>query len=238
MKIRTLTMTTVLLAAPALAADAPPAPPMFLRGTIASVDAKSVTITESDGTTLTGALPPTAIYSAVEPRRFDQLKTTDFVGITAVAGPNDTLKAEEIHILPAHVGEGHYPWDHHPDGAKTAGSMTNGTIAVVHNQPAGSMTNGTISATEGWSLKVTYNGAQMVDGKCVGLAPPPGGPKPCMGVAAVSVTPSTQIVALVPAKASDAKAGLAVFAVAVKTPDGKTIVPSIVLEKNGVKPPM
>jgi hypothetical protein len=239
MKIRTLIMAFALAAAPAFAADVPAPVPMLIRGVIASTDGKTVTIDKTDGTAITGALIPTTVYSAVEPRRLDQIKATDFVGITAVPGPNDTLKAEEIHILPVHVGEGSYPWDHHPDGAKSAGSMTNGTVAVVHNGPtmAGSMTNGTVTASGGWSLKVSYRGSEMVNGKCVGHAPatPTGG---CTGVAAVSVTPSTQIVAIVPAKPTDPKAGLAVVAFGATGPDGKTVVGSLVMEKNGVKPPM
>ncbi len=241
MKIRTLMITAAFVATPAFAADAPAPAPMLVRGTIASFDGKSVTITKADGTSVTGAVAPTTFFAAVEPRRFDQIKATDFVGITAVPGPGDTLKAEEIHILPVHVGEGSYPWDHHPDGgAKTAGSMTNGTVAVVHNAPttAGSMTNGTVTLSDAWSLKVTYHGSEVVDGKCVGHAPPPGAPAPCTGVAAVSVTPSTPIVAIVPAKPTDAKAGLAVFAFVATGADGKAVVGSMTLEKNGVKPPM
>jgi len=242
MTIRTLMMASalVLVAAPALAADAPAPVPMLVRGTIASFDGKTVTITKADGTAVTGAIAPTTFFSAVEPRRFDQLKTTDFVGITAVPGPNDTLKAEEIHILPIHIGEGSYPWDHHPGGgATTAGSMTNGTVAVVHGAPttAGSMTNGTVTMSGAMSLKVTYRGSDMVGGKCVGHAPaaPTGG---CTGVASVSVTPETQIVAIVPAKPTDPKPGLSVFAGAATLPDGKIVVGSLVLEKNGIKPPM
>ncbi|HEY0105737.1 MAG TPA: hypothetical protein VGB91_06590 [Rhizomicrobium sp.] len=232
-------MSAALMAAPAVAADAPMPVPVLVRGVIAGTDGKTVTIDKADGTAITGALAPTTFYAAVEPRRLDQIKATDFVGITAVPGPNDTLKAEEIHILPIHVGEGSYPWDHHPGGGKTAGSMTNGTVAVVHGEPtmAGSMTNGTVTGASGWSLKVTYRGAETVNGKCVGHAPaaPTGG---CTGVAAVSVTPSTQIVAIVPAKNTDAKAGLAVFAFFATGPDGKSVVGSMTLEKNGVKPPM
>lgn len=239
MTFRTLMMTAALaaLAAPAFAAEPPP--PTLVRGTIASIDAKSVTVTKADGTTATASILPTTFFAAVEPRRFDQIKPTDFVGITSVPGPNDTMKAEEIHILPIHVGEGSYPWDHHPGGAKTAGSMTNGTVAVVRGAPtvAGSMTNGTVSLSDGWSLKVTYRGASVVNGKCVGLAAA-GGATPCTGVAAVSVTPSTPIVAIVPAKNTDAKPGLAVFAAFVKAPDGKMVVGSMTMEKNGVKPPM
>jgi len=241
-KFRTLMMASALAlcVVPALAADAPPPVPMLIRGTIAGFDGKTVTITKTDGGTVTGAVGPATNYSAVEPRRFDQLKPTDFVGITAVPGPNDTLKAEEIHILPVHVGEGSYPWDHHPGGAATtAGSMTNGTVAVVHSAPttAGSMTNGTITMSDAWSLKVTYRGSDEVNGKCVGHAPatPTGG---CTGVAAVSVTPETQIVAIVPAKPTDPKAGLAVVGFGATLADGKVVIGSLVIEKNGIKPPM
>jgi hypothetical protein len=229
----------LLTATTAMAADAPP-PPMLVRGTIASIDAKSVTITKADGTTVTGAISPMTFFAAVEPRRFDQIKATDFIGVTSVPGPNDTLKAEEIHILPIHVGEGSYPWDHHPDGAQTAGSMTNGTVAVVHGGAptvAGSMTNGTVTTSGGMSLKVTYHGSAVVGGKCVGLASM-GGATPCTGVASVVVLPSTAIVAIVPAKNTDAKAGLTVFANMSNGPDGKPVVGSLVLEKNGIKPPM
>jgi hypothetical protein len=241
MKFRTLMMSAALalVTTAAFAADAPPAPPMLVRGVISNIDGKTVTVTKTDGTTVTGALSPMTFYAAVEPRRFDQIKATDFVGITSVPGPNDTLKAEEIHILPIHVGEGSYPWDHHPGGAAKAGSMTNGTVAVVHSGPtvAGSMTNGTVTGSDGMSMKVTYHGSAMVNGKCVGLAAM-GGAAPCTGVAAVAVTPSTVIVAIVPAKPTDAKAGLTVFANMANGPDGKPVVGSLVLEKNGIKPPM
>jgi hypothetical protein len=240
MKLRTLIAAAALTttgALTALAADAPPpaAVPVLVRGTIAGIDAKTITITKADGTAATAALAPTTFYAAVEPRRLDQIKATDFVGITSVPGPNDTLKAEEIHILPIHVGEGSYPWDHHPGGEKEAGSMTNGTVAVVHSgapTTAGSMTNGTVTGASAFALKVTYRGAEMVGGKCTGHAPmtPTGG---CTGVASVAVTPSTAIVAIVPAKPTDAKTGLSVFANVVNGVAG-----SLVLEKNGIKPPM
>lgn len=240
MKFRALMITAgfTALATGALAADAPPVgPPILVRGTIASIDAKSVTITKADGTSVTGAIAPVTRFAAVEPRRFDQIKATDFVGITSSPGPNGTLLAEEIHILPVHVGEGSYPWDHHPDGAKKAGSMTNGTVAMAGPAKAGSMTNGTITNAGGMTLKVTYHGSSTVDGKCVGLAAL-GGSNACTGVADVTVSPSTQIVRIVPASSTDAKAGLAVFANMANGPDGKPVVGSMVLEKNGIKPPM
>ena len=230
----------VLGAGTAFAADAPPAMPMLIRGTIASIDAKSVTITKADGTTVTGTLAPTTNYSAVEPRRLDQIKPTDFVGITSVPAPNGNLMAEEIHIIPLKgLGEGSYPWDHHPESAKpmAMGTMTNATVATVHSGPttAGSMTNGTVTGAASNQLQVTYHGAAMVNGKCFGPAAM-AKEKPCTGLAMVDVMPSTAIVAIVPAKNTDAKAGLAVFANMMKDKDGNPVVGGLVLEKNGVKP--
>jgi hypothetical protein len=240
--MRSLVLGTVftLCAASAFAADAPPAMPMLIRGTIASIDAKSVTITKADGTTVIGIIAPTTVYSAVEPRRLDQIKPTDFVGITSVPAPNGDLMAEEIHIIPLKgLGEGSYPWDHHPDVAKpmAAGSMTNATVAMVHSgaTQAGSMTNATVTGSDAMKLQVTYRGSAMVNGKCVGLAAM-AKDKPCTGLANVDVTPQTAIVAIVPAKNTDAKSGLAVFANMMKDKDGNPVVGSIVLEKNGVKP--
>ena len=242
MKIRSLMLGSVvaLTVGTAFAADAPPPVPMLIRGVITSIDAKSVTITKADGTTVTGAIAPTTNFSAVEPRRLDQIKPTDFVGITSVPAPNGDLMAEEIHIIPLKgLGEGSYPWDHHPEGAKptTMGSMTNATVTTVHGAAttAGSMTNATVTGASNMQLQVTFHGSAMVNGKCVGLAAM-AKDKPCTGLAMVDVVPSTAIVAIVPAKNTDAKAGLAVFANMMKGADGNPVVGGLVLEKNGVKP--
>jgi len=242
MKFRSLIMASAIVAGAgtAFAADAPPAMPMLVRGTIVNIDAKSVTITKADGTTVTGTLAPTTSFSSVEPRRLDQIKPTDFVGITSVPAPNGDLMAEEIHIIPLKgLGEGSYPWDHHPDGAKpnTMGSMTNATVATMHSAStmAGSMTNATVTGAASNQLQVTYHGSALVNGKCVGLAAM-AKEKPCTGIAMVDVMPSTAIVAIVPAKNTDARAGLAVFANMMKDKDGNPVVGGLVMEKNGVKP--
>jgi hypothetical protein len=55
---------------------------VIVRGTIAGIDAKAVWITKADGTTVTAPLAPATSFSTVEPRRFEQIKPTDFVGVT------------------------------------------------------------------------------------------------------------------------------------------------------------
>jgi len=233
----------------AIAADAPPAPPKttLVRGTIQSLDAKSMTIKTDSGTDFTAAVGLSTRFATVEKRSFSQIKPTDFVGVTSVPGKNGHLSAEEIHIIPlAGLGEGQYPWEHHPSGAKMAGmgSMTNGTVmagsgnAMTSSKKpmmGGSMTNGTVTAGAGnWQLNVTYHGAGMVDGKCAGLAVP--GKPGCTGTSIVDVTPATPIVAIVPYRHDLVKPGVYVVAQVLTDAAGKVTVASATVEKNGVKP--
>jgi hypothetical protein len=234
-----VSLSALMFAGAAWAADAPPAPPAFtmVRGVITAVDGTNVTVKTDAGATVTGALTPQSPVAAVEKRTFQQIKPTDFVGVTSVPGANGHLAAEEIHIIPVHVGEGTYAWDHHPGkpGAKRAGSMTNGTVAPAAKR-AGSMTNGTVAAGDApMQLKVSYRGSDMVDGKCVGHAPmtPTGG---CTGSSIVDVSLTTPIVAIVPSKSDQLKAGQRVVGSTVAAPDGKTVWANITHEKNGVKP--
>src|SRR5436190_8436488 len=95
-------LASLAFAGIAAAADTPaPAAPAIalVRGTIVSVDAKSLTL-KTDNGPVTAPLAPTTRYAAVEKRTFDQLKPTDFVGITSSPGKNGHLQAEEIHIIP------------------------------------------------------------------------------------------------------------------------------------------
>ncbi len=156
-------------------------------------------------------------FATVEARAFSQLKPTDFIGVTAVPGRNGHLRAEEIYVLPAAMGEGQYPWDHHPASAGSStssmGSMTNGTIAAAPaaSVSGGSMTNGTVVAgTAAHELNVSYRGAGMVDGRCAGRAVT--GQPGCTGTATIDVAQTTPIAAIVPGSPADVKPGLAVVA--------------------------
>ncbi len=154
----------------------------LVRGTIASFDGKVLKIKPTTGADVSGVLPPQPRISAVETRTLAQLKPTDFVGVTAVDGPNGTLIAEEIHVIPvAGLGEGHYDWDHHPDGmgmggAMRAGSMTNGTImgpqssggsmgAMHGNMSGGGMMSG--SSMSGSSMMGSKHAGSMTNGTVV-----------------------------------------------------------------------
>lgn len=238
-----LTATVALSAlavSAAFAADAPK--PGLVRGTIASFDGKTLTMDTKDGA-VTGAATPTLRIFTVAPLKFSDLSSKDFVGVTAVDGENGHLKAAEIHVLPGHVGEGQYPWDHVPgddSGPKRAGSMTNGMVAPAPKR-AGSMTNGMVMAGANNTLTVTYTGSEMVNGKCEGHAPmaAPGSTTPapagCTGTAIIDVPADTPIVTLVAGTAADVKPGLqAVGGMGVV--NGAAVFGSLTVEKDGVKP--
>lgn len=220
---------------------APPPPPMkvgLVRGTVESVDAQTLRIKTDAGAEIVAAITPKTSFNIVEPRTFAQLKPTDFVGITAVPGRNGHLKAEEVHVIPVvGIGEGQYPWDHHPSTshAVSAGSMTNGSVTHMAAHTEDSMTNGTVSGAAGGSeLTVTYKGAGLVDGKCEGRADPT--KTGCTGTATVDVGPTTPIVAIVKGTSADAKPGAAVVAFVAADEAGHTFLGSATFEKNGVKP--
>ena len=227
----------ILAAAWALAADLPA--PSVIRGKIASIDSTSISIGKADGTLVTASLAPGVSFATVESRRFDQIADTDFVGVTTVPGPSGMLMAREIHIIPwKGLAEGSYPWDHQPEGATPAAAsrITNGTVAVAHDEAAKyTMTNASVTASTGGQLTVSYKGSAIVGGKCVGHAAD-ADRKPCSGVATVVVAPSTPIVAIVPASATDARPGLAVFATVSALPNGTRAASSVIVEKNGIKP--
>lgn len=224
------------------AADAPPPAmkTMLVRGTIENIDATTLRIKTDKGTDVTAAFTPKTFFAVVEPRTFAQIKSTDFVGITSVPGVGGHLLAEEVHVIPVvGMGEGQYPWDHHPSTGRVAssgmGSMTNGTVAPSLPAKAGSMTNGTVTASAGaQQLTVTYRGAQMVNGHCEGHAV--AGQTVCTGTAIVDIAPTTFIAAIVPATKADIKPGLAVVAGVATDEAGHTFLGSATVEKNGVKP--
>lgn len=236
MRLSILASATALSLSLALGALAADAPKMGLaRGTVENFDGKTLTLVTTAGA-VTGAITPKTAFFTVEPRKFAELTSKDFVGITSVDEPNGHIKAEEIHVIPiVGVGEGQYPWDHHPEsagGATRAGTMTNGMMAPMP-QRAGTMTNGMVTTGANAELTVTYHGSEMVNGKCEGHATIGG--SSCTGVAVVDVPPETPIVALVRGTADDVKPGLTAVA-GTAVVNGQTYIGSITVEKNGVKP--
>ena len=252
MHLRDILLATAfsLIATPNLADQAPPPSPSpspspspilppILRGTIAKIDATSISIRKADGTSTTVALASDASFSTVVRRDFGEIKSTDFIGVTSEPGPDGKLRALEIHIFPTKGwNEGSFPWDHHPEGVKPSpAEVTTGTVAGVRDDQPGAytMTNAAVTESSGMQLKVTYQGSTIVGGKCTGRASAATS-KPCTGVATIDVPPWAPVMAIVPGTAADAKGGRAVFAATATKASGKAMVTRLVLEKNGAKP--
>jgi len=128
-------------------AQAPQTPPTRLRGSIAAIDDKSVTVATREGTTAKVNLADNWGVLLVVPVTMADIKENSFVGIAWLKGADGKMNALEVLVFPENmrgVGEGSYPWDLQPDSM-----MTNATVAKVAAAPTGQ------------TLDLTYKG----DGK-------------------------------------------------------------------------
>jgi len=130
---RTLLAATLCccLAGVAFARDAvaQDAPPVRVRGTIDSVDAKTMVVTSREGQKVTLAVAPNIGVTAVLPADIADIKPGSYIGTAAMPQADGSLVAFEIQIFPESMrgaGEGHRPWDLKPQS-----TMTNGTVGDV-----------------------------------------------------------------------------------------------------------
>ena len=155
--------TTLAFCAQALAQSAPPA---TARATIESVsaDGETLSVRTRAGEQETVRLKPTTRVILVVPAALADIKPGSFVGVAALPGEGNELKAMEVHIFPEAMrgtGEGFRPFDLAPKS-----SMTNGNIAAR------------VDAAAGPKLTVTYKGGEqtiVVDPKTPIVAFEPGG---------------------------------------------------------------
>ncbi|MEA2845862.1 MAG: hypothetical protein QOG78_1143, partial [Rhodospirillaceae bacterium] len=106
-----------------------------LRGSIAAVDEKSVTVATREGPTAKVNLADNWGVLLVVPTSMADIKENSFVGIASMKAPDGTLNALEVLVFPENmrgVGEGHYPWDLQPESL-----MTNATVAKLAAAPSG-----------------------------------------------------------------------------------------------------
>jgi hypothetical protein len=113
-----------LLAATAVSAQN--APPVRVRGTIASINGQDLTVTSRDGSTVAVQLAPDYAVTAVVKADMPDITIGKFVGIAALPQGSEPERALEVLIFPEAArgsGEGHYAWDLMPES-----TMTNATI--------------------------------------------------------------------------------------------------------------
>jgi hypothetical protein len=118
-----------------------------VRGTIESVDGSTYVVKTRDGAEQKIALAPNAQVAGVVKASLAEVKPGSFVGVTALAQPDGTQRALEVHIFPESMrgtGEGHFPWDLQPNS-----TMTNGNIADA------------VTAVEGQTFTVKYKDGEQ-----------------------------------------------------------------------------
>jgi hypothetical protein len=125
------------------------APPASARATIESVsaDGDTLSVRTRAGEQQTVHLKPTTRVILVVPAALTDVKPGSFVGVAALPGEGNELKAMEVHIFPEAMrgtGEGFRPFDLAPNS-----SMTNGNIAAR------------VDAASGPKLTVAYKGGEQ-----------------------------------------------------------------------------
>jgi hypothetical protein len=118
-------------------------PPTRLRGTIAAIDGKTVTIATREGSSANVKLADNWTVALVAPLTVADIKQGSFVGVASMGSDADRT-ALEVLVFPEAMkgaGEGHYPWDLQPESM-----MTNATVSTV------------ASAGDGQTLKLEYKG--------------------------------------------------------------------------------
>jgi hypothetical protein len=118
----------------------------FFRGVIDGIDGQDLHLTTRAGDKVSLRLADNPRVSIVVPVALDAIQPGSFIGTSAVAQPDGTLRALEVHVFPEALrgtGEGHRPWDLAPGS-----TMTNGTV-------------GDLKVADGRLLTLTYAGGEQ-----------------------------------------------------------------------------
>jgi hypothetical protein len=125
-------LTCVVAATAVIAQEAPPR----VRGTIDQVNGNAVVVKTRTGGSSTVQLKEGAPVVAVVKGAMSDIQSNTFVGITAMAQPDGTIKAVEVHVFPEAMrgtGEGHYGWDLMPNSTMTNAAVTQQVKKVEGN---------------------------------------------------------------------------------------------------------
>lgn len=106
-----------------------------LRGTVASVDGRTLAVKRADGDAARVTLADDADIFVVTPADRSHVTTGKFIGVTSVEVGGHRV-AREVHVFDDNLrglGEGHYPWDLLTE----PNMMTNADVAEVVAAPGG-----------------------------------------------------------------------------------------------------
>ena len=135
----TLLLSALLLSTGAFAAQADNVI-RPIRGTIESVNDKTVTITTRQGEKLDVVLTDKTKVNSVSKAKISDIKPDSFIGTAAVQQADGTLKALEVHVFSPSLrgtGEGFNPFESADGNVNT---MTNGTVGKLVNSNGRTMT--------------------------------------------------------------------------------------------------
>ncbi|MEP9379530.1 hypothetical protein ABLE91_22655 [Aquabacter sp. CN5-332] len=122
-RILSLAFATALLAGPALAQQ----PAMsVVRGTLAAVNGRDLTVDTQGGSSAKLALIDTSVLTGIAKITLADIKPDAYVGVVSVPGTDGTERAVSIHVFPPEqrgTGEGSRPWD------KPGTTMTNAAVS-------------------------------------------------------------------------------------------------------------
>ncbi len=210
------------------AAAAAPAPTHNVRGTVASSNATSLTVTTAGGPVKLALTVKTG-FAGVVPATLADVKPGTFIG-TANVPAGGSARALEVVVFPDAMrgtGEGDYPWDlpapGHGSSAMTNGTvsgnsaMTNGTVGGG-SMMGSSMTNATVSKIAGGAqrtVSLSYKG----------------------GTKRVVIPAGVPVVRVVPGSKSLLGPGAHVFVIP-KGIAGKQFAALVIVGEHGVVPPM
>ena len=141
-----------------------------LHGDVVAVERSQLRVKSNTGQAVV-TLPDTVRISVRAPVSPEAIRPGDFIGTTASAQPDGTLRASEVHIFPESMrgtGEGHRPMP-----SKPGSTMTNATVSGVSNSRR-TMTNATVAKRDkrggALTLNLAYKGGEQT------VVVPPGVP--------------------------------------------------------------
>ncbi len=214
------------------AAPAAPAAAIHIRGAIASVQGKMMTVTSASGPVRVQLAAKTPVVSVVPSDRA-HIKEGTFLGIASRPLANGTQRAMEVVVFPEAArgtGEGSYAWDLPGSGARS--KMTNGTVSrsamtggtaprITSGATHGSrMTNGTAHKAGGTALTLQYKNGTGT------------------GSQTISLPANIPVVTFAPGSLSQLAPGAHVFVVGRRLPNGTVAADRVLVGKNGLVPPM
>ena len=151
---RSLVATVAVASVLASAAWAQQSPtPTRIRGTIESIDGKTLNIKTREGTDVKVNMTDDIGVIGIAKTSLSEIKQGSYIGVSAMPLPDGSQKALAVHIFPEAMrgaSEGFKPWDLRPNS-----TMTNATVAQ------------TVASVDGQDIQVKYK-----DGEKKVVVPP------------------------------------------------------------------